>query len=462
MPAARLPHFFLLCFVAILAAAQSQPASAGSALAAFPDCARPCITDAFIGGLCAPTDQECICSDKIFQQNVTLCVSAECSVPDALATRNTSLTNCGAPVRDRSGEYVVLSNTMVVVAAVCVIIRLSYKIFSGLELGLDDWLILVTIISAIPSAVITVRGAAPNGLGKDIWTLTPVEITNVLFYFYHMAYLYFLLVALVKLSIISFYIRIFPGRAVQRLLWGTFVFTIVWALTFIFTVILQCQPISYFWTQWERTHNGRCASASRISWSHASLNIALDLWVLAIPLWQLKGLHLHWKKKLGVAIMFGVGTFVTVISILRLQSLIHFASTSNTSWEFFDISMWSTIEVLVGVVCACLPAIRMVLVRAFPILGGGSSLRSKGNKYYQQDAGEPHSKITGVGVLVPRMGKQQGTVGVVTTERRDSDPEASVEGIVLHKTYEVQYSNEDETRLVPMRKLDHAGRTVDK
>lgn len=38
------------------------------------------------------------------------------------------------------------------------------------------------------------------------------------------------------------------------------------------------------------------------------MSIALDVWMLAIPLWQLRGLKLHWKKKIGVAAMFIVGT----------------------------------------------------------------------------------------------------------------------------------------------------------
>lgn len=51
----------------------------------------------------------------------------------------------------------------------------------------------------------------------------------------------------------------------------------------------------------------------------------------------------------GVALMFGVGTFVTVVSIIRLSALIHFAKSSNASWEFYDVSVWSTIEICVGI-----------------------------------------------------------------------------------------------------------------
>jgi hypothetical protein len=30
--------------------------------------------------------------------------------------------------------------------------------------------------------------------------------------------------------------------------------------------------------------------------------------MLGIPLWQIRSLKLHWKKKIGVAMMFFVGT----------------------------------------------------------------------------------------------------------------------------------------------------------
>jgi hypothetical protein len=151
-------------------------------------------------------------------------------------------------------------------------------------------------------------GTIPNGLGKDIWTVEPEKITLLLKYFYMMAWLYFLQTALVKLSLITFFIRIFPSKGVQQLLWGTFIFVCVWGLAIIFLAVFQCQPISYFWTKWDGLHEGTCLDANSISWANAGIGIAIDLWILAIPLWQLRSLQIHWKKKIGVAMMFSVGT----------------------------------------------------------------------------------------------------------------------------------------------------------
>jgi hypothetical protein len=239
---------------------------------------------------------------------------------------------------------------MMCVATVFVAIRFAFKAtVSRTDFGYDDWSVLATLIAAAPSAVITVFGTVKNGLGQDLWTLTPTQITKMLQYFYIMAWLYFTQLMLLKLTLLFFYIRVFPSKGVQRLLWGTVIFTILWGVAFIIVAVFQCQPIYYFWTKWDGMHKGTCLKINAITASNAAISIALDFWILGVPLWQLWGLKLHWKKKVGVALMFCVGTFVTVVSILRLQALVHFATSSNVSWEFYDVSVWSTIEICVGI-----------------------------------------------------------------------------------------------------------------
>jgi hypothetical protein len=44
-----------------------------------------------------------------------------------------------------------------------------------------------------------------------------------------------------------------------------------------------------------------------MAWAGAAISIAIDLWMLVIPLSQIAHLHIHWKRKLAAALMFGVG-----------------------------------------------------------------------------------------------------------------------------------------------------------
>lgn len=211
-------------------------------------------------------------------------------------------------MRDRGVTYDTTSIVLVVISCGIVAIRLAFKIFIIRSLSSDDYVVLLLVIVAIPSVVIIHHGTAPNGVGRDIWTLTPKMITDFQFYFYLMAILYFTQVMLVKLCLLLFYLRIFPAQGVRRLLWGTVVFDVAFGVFFFFLAIFQCTPISYFWQEWDNEHEGHCLNKSAIAWANAAISIALDIWMLAIPLAQLKTLKLHWKKKIGVALMFCVGT----------------------------------------------------------------------------------------------------------------------------------------------------------
>lgn len=71
---------------------------------------------------------------------------------------------------------------------------------------------------------------------------------------------------------------------------------------------------------------------------------------------------------------------VTVVSMLRIKYMIQFANTQNVTWDYTPIGYWSTLEVHVGIIIACLPAVRALQRRIFQ--------KSKvNNSYYLGPAG---------------------------------------------------------------------------
>lgn len=196
-----------------------------------------------------------------------------------------------------------------IITGVVVLGRLVFKLFV-VKTGLtwDDWFILLATICGIPNTTIAIHGVVANGLGRDIWTLTDDKITKFGLFFYVMEVNYFLEVALLKTSILLFYLRIFPTTWTRRVLWATVAFNALFGLACVLAGIFQCQPISYYWTKWDGEHSGRCIDVNGLGWANAIVSIVLDLWMLGIPLSQLPKLRLHWKRKIGVALMFCVGT----------------------------------------------------------------------------------------------------------------------------------------------------------
>lgn len=57
---------------------------------------------------------------------------------------------------------------------------------------------------------------------------------------------------------------------------------------------------------------------------------------------------------------------VTTVSILRLNSLKFYNWTANPTWDQYGVVLWSAIEINIGMICTCLPTLRLLLHRMWP------------------------------------------------------------------------------------------------
>lgn len=194
------------------------------------------------------------------------------------------------------------------ITAIIVVIRIAYQRFaSSAELGLDDWFIVITLAVGLSATIINSLAFVPNGIGRDVWTLPFATLTAFTRWFYVMEMLYFAQIALLKTSILFFYLRIFGHTGIKWFILGTLVFNALYGVIFVLVSAFQCRPISYYWTRWTGETDGACMDVNAIAWANAGISIAIDFWMLALPLSQIRSLNLHWKKKVGVAMMFCVG-----------------------------------------------------------------------------------------------------------------------------------------------------------
>jgi hypothetical protein len=125
---------------------------------------------------------------------------------------------------------------------------------------------------------------------------------------YLLELLYFVEIALIKTTLLLFYLRIFPNENIKRLIKGTIWFNALSGLAFFLVGVFPCQPISHFWTRFGSGTAGTCVNLNALAWIHAALSIVIDFWMLALPLFEVFKLKLSWRKRLSVALMFFVGT----------------------------------------------------------------------------------------------------------------------------------------------------------
>lgn len=230
----------------------------------------------------------------------------------------------------------------------------------------------ILVTGVVGAAFFTLR----NGLGRNIWVLTPVQITTFLKVYWTFEMLYTVTLGTIKISICFLYLRLFPGEKFRRLVWATLIFNLFVLVAFSFSSVFQCRPLSYFWSGWDGEQKGTCDNINAAAWAHAVINIVLDVWMLGLPASQVWRLNVPMRKKIEILAMFGFGIFLTIVSIVRLKSLYTFKRTRNPTNDLLSASIWSSLEITVGLIVACMPAARLFVVRYIPRL---TTCFSRGN-----------------------------------------------------------------------------------
>lgn len=107
-----------------------------------------------------------------------------------------------------------------------------------------------------------------------------------------------------KISILLFYLRIFPQAGLRKAIWFTIVLCVLYMITFVMATALQCIPIRIAWEHWDGEHHGKCIDLNTDAWCSAAANIILDLVVIFLLMRELRKLVMSRRRKFGVMLMF--------------------------------------------------------------------------------------------------------------------------------------------------------------
>jgi hypothetical protein len=278
---------------------------------------------------------------------------------------------CGLPVRKTGYPLTAITTLFTGFAFVLIAIRVATRV-SGLSgeamLGWDDLFIAGSFATAVPITVF-VPYMVKYGLGQDIWEVQPAnDISNMLRLFYLCQILYIFSVNLIKIALILFFLRVFPQYWFRRWCWVMIGIVTAFGFAYFFPTTFQCNPVNYAWNQWDGEHEGTCIDINTGTYINASLNMVLDLVILLMPMPMLFKLHITYsrKQKTLIVVMFSFGIIVTVVSALRVRTLFVYGKTTNPTWDFVEVGLWSIIEIYVGIMCACLPQLRAFIWTVMP------------------------------------------------------------------------------------------------
>jgi Fungal rhodopsin domain len=86
--------------------------------------------------------------------------------------------------------------------------------------------------------------------------------------------------------------------------WTTIASVAISATVTTLFAIFQCTPIE---SNWNPTLPRKCIDVNTMSVATSAVNTTLDVVIIMIPLPELRTLKLHWKKKVGVFVLFLTG-----------------------------------------------------------------------------------------------------------------------------------------------------------
>ncbi|KAJ5588509.1 hypothetical protein N7537_011187 [Penicillium hordei] len=286
------------------------------------------------------------------------------------------------PGPSRAFEIQVPCIVFLVTTPAFVAIRLWSRTKSKSGLGLDDWTILVSSVSSSCVFAVIVMAfmlaACTYGFGQHIANITtPHRLMTMKLFFVSQAF-YKLTMNMTKMSILMLYLRIFIQRWFRITCYVLLIIITSYMVGAFFASVFQCTPVA---RAWNKAIPGSCIDITTNWYANAGFSIATDIIILTLPMYPLYKSKIILKRKIALMIVFALGAFVVVTSIVRMQTL-DFSSTSPDPTYDIASSMWTMLEENVAITCACLPMMWMPLARLFPsffsLNGGTDSYGSSG------------------------------------------------------------------------------------
>ncbi|KAF1965335.1 hypothetical protein BU23DRAFT_489737 [Bimuria novae-zelandiae CBS 107.79] len=256
---------------------------------------------------------------------------------------------------------------LVVLAFATVVLRVYSRLGIKRKLALDDILIICAVICALARTVISCLSAGHTfGFDRD----GPDAKAQVPFYRYifERRIAYILAIVFTRLSILTYYLRIFPPQiATLRILT---ILLIVLALAHsigVLTVLsVLCRTIDCLWTsKWLDFNEGQCFSSPIYSYTAAIGDAIVDTLIFALPIpyvWRLSKLRA--RQRVGLVVVFGLGFLVCVVALCEIPFIQR--RVDNNSYFGGSINLLIAIQICLAIIAASLPDLRGLIARSFP------------------------------------------------------------------------------------------------
>jgi len=141
---------------------------------------------------------------------------------------------------------------------------------------------------------------------------------------------------------------------------------------------------------------GTCFSGTTLvglAYAHTAVSVFTDFFLVFLPAPIVWKVQIPTRQKVILTIVLALGLFASAAGSVKFHYLIDYGKTGDYLWDITDLTIWAIIEILVGTICTCIPALKPLFKRCLSRGLSSYDRHIRGSKPSDQVASGPKTTI---------------------------------------------------------------------
>ncbi|KAF3057244.1 integral membrane protein [Daldinia childiae] len=244
------------------------------------------------------------------------------------------------------------------ISTLVVALRFYVRISILRRFRLDDCMIVITLLCVIGSSVLLTI-AVSWGFGKHAGSLSEVEVRNSMKWVYACKFFAVMNPLFGRISFAFLLSELIPPSKLRRIfLWTPVGVHFMADFMTVVIVYTQCRPSRGYW---DKTIKSYCRPPTVEQYSayvQGSLGSVADLVLAVFPCTLFWNLSMHWKQKVFLSSIMGLGIFAMIACVVKTIELGALTHTDDLTYQMAKLAICWTLEAHIVLISASIPTVR--------------------------------------------------------------------------------------------------------
>ncbi|RDW69830.1 hypothetical protein BP6252_08850 [Coleophoma cylindrospora] len=238
---------------------------------------------------------------------------------------------------DKGGLITIITTFFLSSVWICLSLRVYVRLkINGPWKWDDHFVAAATLLSSARSSIVYLE--ITHGYGSTIKLLSAEALANISKFLLADDILYILGLTVSKVAVAALCLRITTFRDHSPLIWATILLCILWGLSSVLLVIIDCSPESL------RSEMGHCPNLAERWKAIGAIDVITEAALLVIPIFLLMRLQMSFRLKSIVFIAFGVRIPVIGLSMTHLHCILTEIRSPDPTLEGAQTASWAQIH----------------------------------------------------------------------------------------------------------------------